>query len=171
MLLLLAPGHSGYAPLQPKRPVPEAGPGCAVLGRVGLTSTQVAKRLRGDDPTRRMAADYIGGFLSHFKVFSPFAEQMYKVKEQFDSTSPSIQAALEPKSTETVRKRAGSIRMYSGWFATSAYCDGSPFDEISVFCYLGYLNSERVPATRRSTFRESVNWMGGPLQLRCRGNA
>ena len=95
-----------------------------------------------------------------FKAFSAFAERMHADKEPFNATSPSLRAALEPKSTETARKRAGSLRMYAGWFDTSAYRDGHPFSETAVYEYMGYLNSERVPATRGSTLRETVNWMG-----------
>lgn len=116
--------------------------------------------MKGEDPARATATDYVGNFLFKFRVFSAFAERMRVDGEPFDSTSPSIKAALEPKSTETVRKRAGSLRMFVGWFANSAFFKGCPFDEITVFNYLGYLNSERVPATRGSTFRETVHWMG-----------
>ena len=69
------------------------------------------------------------------------AHFLYK-HSPFDASSASLSAALEAKSTETIRKRAGSLRMFSGWLSASAYSRGDPFNEKAVFEYLGYLTAE-----------------------------
>ena len=134
---------------------------CQVLHRVALTDAQAAKRLRGAEPTRAAATDVVLAFVSKHRAFSPFADVLADSGEPFSSSSVSAVAALEPKSTETIRKRAGALRMYSGWLAASPYAGGDPFGEAAVFSYLCFLADERAPATRGATFRETINWMGG----------
>ena len=62
---------------------------CAVLHRVALTDTQVAKRLRGAEPTRTAATDYIATFLYKYRTFSTFAEVLVDGGEPFSSRSVS----------------------------------------------------------------------------------
>ena len=131
-----------------------------MVGRVGITGEQAAKRIRGDEPSRSSALAFIAKFLYKYRAFSKFASKLIEEGEVFNEESTSIRAALEPKSTETIRKRAGAIRMYEGWLTNSVHKGGDPFDEHATFQYLAFLNSERVPATRGATFRESVHWMG-----------
>lgn len=133
--------------------------GCTVH-RLGITDEQAAKRRRGDEPAKVAALDFIGAFLGRYSAFTSWSAKMAAGEEQWDSTSPSIQAALEGRSVETLRKRAGSLRMFEGWLVTSPFHNHNPMAEVVAHAYLAHLCSERAPATRGSTFRETIHWLG-----------
>ena len=78
----------------------------------GLSDVQIAKRSRTDDPERTKALEYFAGFLQRHCPNSSLAATMLDEGEDFNATSRSLLAALEPKKTGTLTKRAGSLRIY-----------------------------------------------------------
>ena len=98
----------------------------ALQSSLALGPGQVATRLKADDALRTKAVGVFAEFLRKNADHSKLAQQMRAEGESFSSSSPSLLAALFPKKTETVRKRAGSLRLYDSWLRSSGVC-GPPF--------------------------------------------
>ena len=99
-------------------------------------------------------------FLSVHGEESKFGLRMEAAGEQLSATSPSLLAALHPKASETLRKRASSLRALSLWLR-SAGVRGNPFDEATMFEYFGMLIAERSAPSRGLTVRQLIGFMGG----------
>ena len=89
------------------------------LQRVGISQEQAAKRLRADSTQRESAVIVFASFLREFAEHSALAQKMQAEGESFAGQPPSIVAVLVPKKTETVRKRAGSLRLFLAWWRSS----------------------------------------------------
>ena len=141
---------------------PSGGAAGLILHTPGLSAQQVAKRLRKEDVPRDRAYAIFASFLAAHVTHSKFATRMAEEGETFDASSRSLVAALGPKRSETVRKRAGSLRAYVSWLRSSGHT-GAPLAEPAVFDYMAFLIDERAAATRASTTRQMVSFMGGVL--------
>ena len=75
--------------------------------------------------------------------------------------SVSLDAALTNKSTGTLIKRAGSLRLYRAWFNTSAFDVVDFTSKAAVFAYGRHLLADRAPASRMAALREALNFVEG----------
>ena len=129
--------------------------------RGAISAEQAAKRLRDPDPYRagavRVFAEFIYAYQDHCKL----GDQLRVSGEQAAADSPSIVAAVHPKATETLRKRAGSLRAFSSWFRSAGFVKTPPFHESVMFAYFGFLIEERAAPSRGLSVRQLLGFMGG----------
>ena len=151
-------GSAEHRPLSP-RPATPSSPTCSFTC-VKISTEQAAKRKRTADPLRERACKVFASFLDHFRSESKLAQQMIKSNEQFHWNAASLQAALAAKKTETLRKRAGSPKMYWSWLGTSCHL-GEPFSEQAVFDFFQAMVAERVPPSRGLTMPQMLAFIGG----------
>jgi hypothetical protein len=166
---LMRPTHPSWA-LPGPRPVdvrpafgassvrPRPQPGSVVCR---LTEERAAKRAREDDTARVKALAFFARFLSVYRDRSGLAQLMIEGDEAFSEAAPSIVAALEARKTATLEKRAGSLRLFEAWFATSGRPSADIFAERTVFEHMAFLNDERVGATRGLALSQAINFAGG----------
>ena len=79
------------------------------------------------------------------------------------STSESLSAIFFEKKTGTLLKRAASLRIYAGWFETTAWDKTDFLSEGAVFAYVKYLYSENAPPSRAASLREAANFLAGAI--------
>lgn len=166
---LLRPTHPSWSLPGPRpvdvRPLPGAAlarprppPGAAICR---LTYERAAKRAREDDTARGKALGSFAQLLSTYREYSGLAKLMTDGGEAFTEVAPSLVAALEARKTATLAKRAGSLRLYHAWFATTGRPASEIFAERTVFEHMTYLNEERVGATRGLALSQAINFAGG----------
>ena len=128
-----------------------------------LSGEQAAKRARGEDVARDKAVTSLAVFLSHFGAVSSLAQQAIVEDGQVAVGSVSLNAALEPKATATLTKRAGTLRQYLVWYRASGRDPADAFVEQSVYAYLLYLNdvsrgrAPGRPSCRRAALQEACS--------------
>jgi hypothetical protein len=166
---LMRPTHPSWAldgprpmevrPLSVLEPVRPRPPPDAAICR--LTHERAAKRARVDDAARDKVLVVFAALLSKYRDFSVLAQLMANGGEPFSEESKSLVAVLEARKTATLYKRAGSLRLYESWFATTGHGAAELFAEKSVFEHMAYLNEERVGATRGLALTQAINFAGG----------
>eukprot|EP00438_Fugacium_kawagutii_P023436 Skav223485 [mRNA] locus=scaffold643:33892:36297:+ [translate_table: standard] len=79
-------------------------------------------------------------------------EETSKAKENLD-------ASLAVKSANTIRKRYYSMKAYSDWLMGNFLEEWIPMKESSAWSYIRHLHLESKPATRATSFLESVRFV------------
>ena len=82
--------------------------------------------------------------------------------------SPSLVAITAVKSTATLLRRTGSIKLYRAWFVTAGLEYTTFFSELAAYRYFQFLHDERAPATRASGMFQVFCFLGGSLRCRLR---
>ena len=153
-------------PRGPCIPAPEVAEPAAVEGKRPIISDDVAaKRKRKDVDDRTAAVSGLVDIMETYFSHAPILEQIFAEDGCLDPVSDSITALFFVKSTGTLQKRLASLRIYGRWFVTEGLEKSLFLEENIVFRYTRFLYNENAPATRASSLREALNFMGGILSL------
>ena len=134
-------------------------------GNTTLSDVRAVKRARLDGDTRSRIHDYMADLVVTYMGHTDFAAAIGEEEPANCGLSPSLVAALVPKSTATLVKRYSSLRLYRVWFDTTGLRAATFFTEDSLFRYCKHLHADGAPATRASSCRQAFNFMGGLLGL------
>ena len=147
---------------QAPQPAAEAAEVPAPDGKRPIISNDVAeKRKRKDVDDRVAAVAGLTDIMDRFFMHAPILERIFEEDGCLDPGSDSITSLFFVKSTGTLQKRLASLRIYSRWFATEGLQAAQFLEEGVVFRYVRFLFNENAPATRASSLREALNFMGG----------
>ena len=130
-----------------------------------LSDAVAAKRARKDVDERTFVLSQLTDLLSKYYMHTSMLEKIFAEEGVLDPMSESILALFYIKKTATLQKRASSLRIYARWFETSGYLTEQFAEEAVVFKYTCFLHNENAPATRASSLREALNFVGGTLSL------
>ena len=131
----------------------------------GLPAAVAAKRARSDHLDRRAALATIVDIVArHF----PEAPSIRAIRADgggaVSPDSVSLGAMAEKKATNTLLKRASSLRMYDAWYRASS-CSGGFCDEPTVFTYVRELYQDSAPASRAAAVVASLNFLEGVFAI------
>ena len=98
-----------------------------------------------------------------FLSFSPMVRRIVSEEGLLVSTSPSLVAVVAVKSTSTLLRRTGSIRLYRAWFVTTGFERSAFFSERSAYSYYKSLHDDKAPATRAAGMQQAFLFLGGLL--------
>ena len=124
-----------------------------------------AKRPRKETSDRDAVLEGITQIVRTYFADAKIVEKIVSEEGAFNATSESVQALFFVKKTSTIQRRFSSLRIYAQWFETEALAPEQFVDEGIVFRYVKFLHSENAPATRASSLREALNFLGGVLSV------
>ena len=100
---------------QPARTIAQLG--------IALTEQRAVKRRREEEDARGKAMAVFADLLARFPLLFAITEKMVASGEGIVADAPSLVSALASRKTATLRKRAGSLRLFVRWFAS---CERDP---------------------------------------------
>ena len=80
---------------------------------------RAAKRLREDDDARSKAMIVFAGLLQQYPDVFGIVQKMYDGEEAIAPDAPSLVATVASRKTATLTKRAGSLRLFARWYAST----------------------------------------------------
>ena len=151
---LRTPSDSEPEIVEPKHAMAE------VKGIVTLRGETALKRPRLEQCARERAMADLAGIVLKYVPNAPAVQDFLATDGTFTSTSECFVAALAKKSTATITKRAGNLRMLTAWHATSGLPDHA-FSEKAVYLYTRALWHDSAPATRAASAKAALNFLEG----------
>ena len=123
------------------------------------------KRPRFADKERERSTALLGDLFTRYFSEAPSVKRALEEEGGNLADTVSFESMLTNKSTNTLLKRACSLKMYSDWFATTGHEARAFAMEPIVFAYVKFLYTDKAPASRAQALREALNFSGGILAL------
>ena len=111
------------------------------------------------------ALEVLGGIILKYYFDAPSIARVLREEPPPLHTSPSFEAMVFVKKTNTLAKRAASLRLYAAWFETAGFGREAFGTESVVFKYMQHLFADNSPASRAASLREAMNFLSGVLSL------